>query len=235
MHPKSQLYMSSIQEKYQNILSAIALKLGACGRPSDSVKLLAVCKGQPLESLLELKKLGQEDFGENYVQEWKEKKRQMAAPVRWHFTGRLQTNKVKELVGEIFLFHSIDRLALAQKIDQVASARGVVCQGLVEVSLAGEEQKGGVPVNQLEDFLKQLNSLNHLQLTGLMTLPPLAEDPENSRRYFRQLREIFFDLNQKSIYKSPLHELSMGMSHDFLVAIEEGATWVRVGRALFSG
>src|SRR5262249_28735002 len=154
------------------------------------------------------------------------------ANVRWHFIGHLQTNKVKDLVGPITLFHSIDRSSLAEKIQAEAEKKGVSCRGFVEVNLAQETTKSGVPENRLDSLLKECNRLHHLHIEGLMVIPPLSEDPEQTRPYFRRLREILFDLNRKSVYKNPLRELSMGMSNDYAVAIEEGATWIRIGRAL---
>ena len=228
--------MRTITENYQRIREEIRQTLKACGRPLDAVKLLAVSKGQSAESILELQALGQTAFGENYVQEWKGKKNfpdERIKKIHWHFTGRLQTNKVKDLVGEIRLFHSIDRLKLAQALEEASGKSGIVSYGFIEVDLAQEEAKGGISEDRLEDFLTQLNPLPHLEIVGLMILPPLSEDPEASRPYFRRLREILFDLNQKSIYRSPLTELSMGMTNDYQVAIEEGSTWVRIGRALF--
>ncbi|MFO1518577.1 MAG: YggS family pyridoxal phosphate-dependent enzyme [bacterium] len=227
-------------DPYARILREIEETLQRCGRPAGSVKLLAVTKGQPADAILKLWEQGQRHFGENYVQEWKKKKEEIEretgspSPIHWHFTGRLQSNKVKELVGAIDFFHSIDRTSLAEKINQTAAQRGVICRGFVEVSLAGEENKGGIACEKLEEFIASLNPLTHLKIVGLMGMPPLAEEAEQARPYFRKLREILFDLNRKSLYREPLTELSMGMSHDFKVAIVEGATWVRVGRALFS-
>jgi PLP dependent protein len=227
--------VSSIAENFRRITDEIHSKLKAVNRPEGSVRLLAVTKDQPVESLMTLAELGQGDFGENYVQEWKKKRAllgERAAGFRWHFIGHLQTNKVKDLVGAMTLFHSIDRLFLAEKIEIEAEKKGIPCRGLVEVNLAQEETKSGVPEEKLEELLKGLNSFRHLGIEGLMVIPPLSEDPEQTRPYFRRLREILFDLNRKSVYKNPLHELSMGMSNDYAVAIEEGATWVRIGRAL---
>jgi len=228
--------VSKLSKNYETIQKQIQTCLIKSNRPLDSAKLLAVTKGRSVAEILELAELGQTEFGENYVQEWKKKKEEIKGErgnLNWHFTGRLQTNKVKELVGEITLFHSIDRLKLAKAMDEVAKKKNIHCHGLVEVSLAGEESKGGVPSEKLSEFLKDLNSLENLKITGLMLMPPFSENPEDSRPYFKQLREILFDLNQKSIYKTPLTELSMGMSQDYCVAIEEGATWVRIGRRMF--
>jgi hypothetical protein len=227
--------MASLAENFRRIADEIRSQLKALNRPENSLRLLAVTKDQPVESLLALAQLGQMDFGENYVQEWKKKKTLLEgrdAHFRWHFIGHLQTNKVKDLVGSITLFHSIDRLSLAEKIEDEAEKKGVSCRGLVEVNLARETTKSGVPEEKLDSLLKECNRLPHLKIEGLMLIPPLSEDPEQTRPYFRRFREILFDLNRKSVYKTPLHELSMGMSNDYKVAIEEGATWVRIGRAL---
>lgn len=230
--------MNKISLNYQKVLDTIELSLNQSGRKKDSVKLLAVTKGQSTESILELAKLGQTCFSENYVQEWKEKKEMLQtvsldSPIQWHFTGRLQTNKVKYLIGEIDLFHSIDRLELAEKMNQVAKTRNIVCRGLIELNLGDEQSKAGIHIGNIEKVFDQLNPYENLVILGLMILPPYFEDPELSRPYFKQLREILFDLNRRNLYRENLTELSMGTSHDFQIAIEEGATWIRVGRTLF--
>jgi pyridoxal phosphate enzyme (YggS family) len=224
--------MGDLAEKFHLITEKIRSTLTRVGRSQDSAKLLAVSKGQSLESIRELQGLGQSQFGENYFQEWKSKKENLKG-LHWHFTGSLQTNKVKDLVGEIDYFHSIDRLKLAQALEHYSEKLNLTSRGFLEVSLAEEETKGGIREEKLEELLGQLNSLSHLEIVGLMALPPFFENPEDSRSHFKRLREILFDLNRKNIYRLPLNELSMGMSHDFIVALEEGATWVRIGTALF--
>jgi len=226
----------SLADNFRRIASQIESALKARNRPSGAARLLAVGKDQPAASLRELMGLGQREFGENYVQEWKEKRAALneePVPPRWHFIGHLQSNKVKDLVGEIALFHSIDRFSLAQKIDGEARKKGIVLPGLVELNLGDEASKSGVSEKEVDALFQELNSLPNLSIQGLMVLPPISEDPEATRPYFRRLREILFDLNRKSVYRSPLSELSMGMSNDYLAAVEEGATWVRIGRALF--
>ncbi len=230
--------MNKISLNYQKVLDSIELSLNQSGRKKNSVKLLAVTKGQSTESILELAKLGQTCFSENYVQEWKEKKEtfktfSLQSPIQWHFTGRLQTNKVKYLMEEIDLFHSIDRLELAEKMNQVAKTKNTLCRGLIELNLGEEQTKAGIHVGNIENVFDQLNHYENLNIAGLMILPPYFENPELSRPYFKQLREILFDLNQRNLYREELTELSMGTSHDFPIAIEEGATWIRVGRILF--
>lgn len=230
--------MNQIFANYQKVLDSIQFSLEKSGRDKDSVKLLAVTKGQTVESILELTKLGQICFSENYVQEWKQKtetlqKLSLTQSIKWHFTGRLQTNKVKYLVGAIDLFHSIDRSELAEKIDQVSKTRNVISRGFVELNLGDEKSKGGIDLESIEKVLDRLNRFENLVIVGFMILPPYFDDPELSRPYFKQLREILFDLNRRNLYREELTELSMGTSHDFQIAIEEGATWIRVGRTLF--
>lgn len=230
--------MNHLSITYQKVLSLIQLSLEKRGRLPNSTKLLAVTKKQTVQSIVELFQLGQTYFSENYVQEWKEKKETIKTlypnfPIRWHFTGRIQTNKVKYLIEEIELFHSIDRLELAEKMNQVAKIKNIKCQGLIELNLGEEKSKAGIHLENIEKVFDQLNQYENLSILGLMILPPYFEDPESSRPYFKQLREILFDLNQRNLYREELTELSMGTSNDFQIAIEEGATWVRVGRTLF--
>ncbi len=227
--------MLSVAEKYLRIQSEIEDILRKSGRPPLNTKILVVSKGQEAKTLQELVNVGQEDFGENYVQEWKEKKQSLAnSKVQWHFIGRLQSNKLKYLIGEIALFHSLDRWDLALKMEEVSQKKNVKTSVLIEVDLAQEATKTGVSEEKLKSFVEKLNSLENLELKGLMLFPPLAEDPETSRPYFKHLREILFEFNQKNVYKKPLSELSMGMSNDYLVAVEEGATCLRIGRAIFN-
>ncbi len=224
----------NLKKNYQNLLQEIQNKLLECKRKTNAVQLLIVSKGQTASSLHSLYDLGQVAFGENYVQEWKEKQKSISnLPIEWHFTGHLQSNKLKDLVGKIAYFHSIDRLSVAQEMNKLAEKRQVVCKGFVEVNLAQELSKAGISENKLESFLEDLNSLPFLEIIGLMIIPPASQNPEDSRPYFKHLREILFALNEKKIYKTPLTELSMGMSNDFQIAIEEGATWIRVGRKVF--
>ena len=223
-----------LKNNYQKLLQQIQKKLFECKRKPDSARLLVVSKGQPLPSILALHEFGQHAFGENYVQEWKEKYKQTSnLQVDWHFTGHLQSNKLKDLVGKISYFHSIDRLSIAVEMNKLAEKRQTHCKGFVEVNLGAETSKAGIAENKLEEFLKELNSFRFIEILGLMIIPPASEDPEKSRPYFKHLREILFELNEKKIYKKPLSELSMGMSNDFEIALEEGATWIRVGRKIF--
>jgi pyridoxal phosphate enzyme (YggS family) len=157
----------------------------------------------------------------------------VSVPVQWHFIGHLQSNKVKYLPGKVAMIHSVDRLSLAEEIDRQWGARGLTAEILIEVNLGGESSKSGVHEAELEPLLRRLSALSHLAVRGLMTLPPYCDDPEEVRPYFRRLRELAKRIEALSLPGVVMRELSMGMSHDFAVAIEEGATLVRIGTAIF--
>jgi pyridoxal phosphate enzyme (YggS family) len=175
---------------------------------------------------------GQQLFGENYVQEFVAKAAQLPSSLEWHFIGALQSNKVKSLAGKVALIHSVDRLSLAQEIDRQWGKLGQQAEILLEVNLGDESNKAGSGVGEVLTLVAAISRLPHLRLRGLMALPPFLDDPEAVRPYFRRLRELAIELKQ-ALPELELPELSMGMSHDFEVAIEEGATLVRVGTALF--
>ncbi|SDE03659.1 YggS family pyridoxal phosphate-dependent enzyme [Desulfuromonas thiophila] len=210
-------------------LSAIRQRLEAacrrCGRAPESVQLIAVSKKQPVAAMAAAAAAGQQLFGESYVQEFIDKQQQLDLPLEWHFIGALQSNKVKYLRGRTALIHSVDRWSLAQEIDRQWGRIGQRARILLQVNLAGETSKAGVAPDQLSELASQISTLAHVRLEGLMCLPPYAADPEQVRPWFRQLRQLAATLQ--------LEVLSMGMSHDFEVAIEEGATLIRVGTALF--
>ncbi len=205
----------------------IAAACCRCGRDPSAVRLVAVTKNQPVQSLLRLAGLGVRDIAENRVQEARAKKPALESlPVCWHMVGHLQTNKAREAVRLFDLIHSVDSLRLAREIDVQAKRLGKVQDILLEVHLSGEESKSGIPVPQLAAVLHDVRELTHLRTLGLMGMAPQVADPQQARPYFRRLRELAAGLG--------LHELSMGMSGDFEAAIEEGATMLRIGRALFA-
>lgn len=204
-----------------------------CGREPASVRLVAVSKLQPAAAVIEAASAGQQVFGENYVQELLAKQEEVSAPVEWHFIGALQSNKVKYLQGKVELIHSVDRLSLAQEISRQWGKAGEVAEILIEVHLGDETSKAGVAVAEVETLVRQIAELPNLRIRGLMALPPYCENPEEVRPYFRQLRQLAQQLAALKLPGVSMDELSMGMSHDFAVAIEEGATLVRVGTAIF--
>lgn len=200
-------------------------------------KLICVTKAQPIEKIQQAIEAGETHFGANYSQELVTQSSQLAAKapraIHWHFIGHLQRNKVKQILPLVDLIHSVDSLSLAQEINKRALALGKVQNILIEINLGGESSKTGLSPSAITLLIKELNTLENIQLKGLMCIPPALPDPEHVRPYFKQLREIREDINQKKLYKGPLTELSMGMSQDYEVALEEGSTMIRVGTKIF--
>ncbi|MGQ9687899.1 MAG: YggS family pyridoxal phosphate-dependent enzyme [Desulfobaccales bacterium] len=203
------------------------------GRNPAAVRLVAVTKTVDLERLREAVAAGQTLFGENYVQEAKAKIAALGPGLTWHFIGHLQSNKAKAAVELFELIHSVDRLRLAQALDQAAGRLGKIQDILVQVNLAGEATKSGAAPEEVPELLRKISQLPHLQVLGLMTMPPWFPDPEEARPYFRALRELRDRLRRLKVVEGELPELSMGMTSDFEVAVAEGATLVRLGTAIF--
>ncbi|HHW20109.1 MAG TPA: YggS family pyridoxal phosphate-dependent enzyme [Thermodesulfovibrio thiophilus] len=203
------------------------------GRNPEEIKLIAVTKSQPIDKIIESVDLGLRVFGENKVQEAKqkiEKLNEFNFNIEWHMIGHLQSNKVKEAVRLFEIIHSVDSDKLAILIDKEASKIKKIQRALIQVKLSEEETKYGIKEYAVEEIFKLSKKLKYLQIEGLMTIPPYFVNPEDTRPYFRKLRQIKEELSQKGY---PLQELSMGMSNDFEVAIEEGSTMVRIGTAIF--
>jgi PLP dependent protein len=193
------------------------------------VKLVAVTKTVPAAIISKALSLGLHAFGENRVQEALEKTA-VLPQAEWHFIGRLQTNKAKDVVGSFSLVHSLDRWKLAIALQEAAAKKDIAVNVLVQVSIAGEEQKGGLPPSELHDFLHAVSGLSHLSVQGLMTMPPYTDDPEEMRPYFSKMYRLFSSCAVPGV---SMKYLSMGMSGDFEVAVEEGSNLVRVGSAIF--
>lgn len=234
-----------IANNLQEIRNRIAAAARRAGRDASDVTLVAVSKGQPVERIAEAIAAGQRDFGENYAQEMlahvganlvfapAASGRIQDSPLQWHFIGHLQRNKVKQIIGHSALIHSVDSPELVLEIDKRAAASEKIQPVLIELNLHGESSKTGLAPDRAEMLVSEMNRLPHVDLKGLMTIPPATEDAEEARASFRLLREIRDALNRKNVYKRPLAGLSMGMTHDFEIAIEEGATIVRVGTGIF--
>jgi pyridoxal phosphate enzyme (YggS family) len=204
------------------------------GRDPASIRLVAISKTFPPEAVRAAFAAGQVDFGENRVQEALQKIRETAElHTRWHLVGHLQTNKARKVAGPFAYVHSIDSLDLLRMVDKSAADAKAAPKLLIQVDLAGEATKFGAPEADLPAFVEAAGGLQHAEVVGLMVLPPYAEDPEQARPWFRRLREIRDRLIASGAPPGRLRELSMGMSHDFHVAVEEGATIVRVGTAIF--
>ncbi|QXE92489.1 YggS family pyridoxal phosphate-dependent enzyme [Geomonas subterranea] len=225
--------MSNIAEHLREIRERIAQAAARAGREPEGVRLVAVSKTKPAAAIAEAFGCGQTIFGENYVQELVAKQPELPAGICWHFIGSLQSNKVRQIAGKVDLVHSVDRLSLAREIDRQWGALGKVCDILVQVNISREQTKGGTSSEELLELVRELAQLPHLKIKGLMTMPPFFDDPEGARPYFRKLRELADEVRVAAIPGVEMRELSMGMSGDFEAAIEEGATLVRVGSALF--
>ena len=202
-------------------------------RSRDEVTLIAVSKTKPVSMLEEIYDEGIRDFGENKVQELTEKYETMAKDIRWHMIGHLQRNKVKYLVDKVELIHSVDSLRLAQEISKEAWKKNVEVDILIEVNVAGESTKFGSTAEDTLQLIKEVAMLPAVHIKGLMTIAPFVEDAEENRKYFRQLSQLAVDIAEKNIDNVTMDVLSMGMTGDYQVAIEEGATHVRVGTGIF--
>ena len=210
--------------------------LEACqkvGRSRDEVTLIAVSKTKPVEMLQEIYDANVRDFGENKVQEMCDKIELLPQDIKWHMIGHLQTNKVKYIVGKTELIHSVDSLRLAQEIQKQAVKKDVIVPILVEVNIAQEESKFGISKEETIQLVKEIALLDHVAIKGLMTIAPFVEDPEDNRCYFKAIKELSVDINNQNIDNVHMDILSMGMTGDYTVAIEEGATMVRVGTGIF--
>ncbi len=204
------------------------------GRPPDAVRIVAVSKTFGVGRIREAMGSGQVDFGENYAQEFKAKVDELGSDaLRWHFIGHLQSNKVKFVLPGLHLLHSLDRLSLAEELQKRASAMGKVVDALIEVHTTDEATKTGVPPSDVLAFARSLTGFDHIHVKGLMTMGPFSEDPERARPCFRQVKDLQAVLRREGPDGMMWDELSMGMSEDFPVAIQEGATIVRIGTAIF--
>ena len=215
----------------EEVLSRIAAATDKSGRARDDVQLIAVSKKQEAEKIRAVFDAGQPIFGESRVQEARAKIPLLPSAVRWQFIGHLQKNKIRHALPLFEMFHSIDSLALAQDVQRIAEEEGVRPRVLLEVNVSGEGSKFGFAPDTLREEMETLLQLGRLEVEGLMTIPPLAPDPEETRPYFVMLRELRDELQRE--FAVPLPQLSMGMSNDYAIAIEEGATFVRVGTAIF--
>jgi pyridoxal phosphate enzyme (YggS family) len=223
--------MPNFAERLELIREQIAAAAGRAGRSPDEVTLLAVSKTHPPEAILEALEAGQTLFGESKVQEARAKVPLLPGRARWHFIGHLQKNKIRQALPLFELFHGIDSLELARDLDRIGGEAGLFPRVLLEVNVAGESSKFGFQPARLRSELEELLALERVQIGGLMTIAPYALEPEASRPHFVALRDLRDTLEDE--FRVPLPELSMGMSGDFAVAIEEGSTLVRVGTALF--
>lgn len=225
----------SVAQRLRAIQDRIAAAACRVGRDPAAVRLITVSKGVPLPPMQAAVEAGARIFGESRLQEAVEK---MAAigpreGLEWHFIGQLQRRKVRSVVGAFTLIHSVDSLELAEEVDRRAAGEGLVQRVLIEINVGGETSKTGFAPDAAASALREVSRLPHLAVEGLMTIPPAVDDPEQARPYFRELARLGDSFGRSGLRRSTTVELSMGMSHDFEVAVEEGATYVRVGTAIF--
>lgn len=223
----------TIQENIKAVEDRIAAECQKAGRDPEDVTLIAVSKTKPVEMLREAYEYGCRDFGENKVQELLDKYEEMPRDIRWHMIGHLQRNKVKYIVDKVYLIHSVDSLRLAEEISKEAMKKQVTVKILIEVNVAEEESKYGVRLEEAEELIRAAALLPNICICGLMTIAPCVEDPEENRPIFRSLKKLAVDIKMKNIDNVHMGVLSMGMTGDYEVAIEEGATMVRVGTGIF--
>ena len=223
-----------IAQNIEHTKSKISAACNRASRKTEEVTLIAVSKTKPVSMLEEAYQTGCRDFGENKVQELTEKYEQLPKDIRWHMIGHLQRNKVKYLIGKVHLIHSVDSLRLAQEISKESVKKQVTTSVLLEVNVAGEESKFGLgEADAVIELVKEVSVLPGVRIKGLMTVAPYVENPEENRQYFQVLKQLSVDIMQKNIDNVSMDILSMGMTGDYEVAVEEGASHVRVGTGIF--
>lgn len=223
-----------IYENYKDIQKKIAAACERVGRNPEEVTLIAVSKTKPEEMIQELYDHGVRDFGENKVQEMTAKYESLSKEIRWHLIGHLQRNKVKYIVDKAVLIHSVDSFRLAEAINIEARKRNIIADILIEVNVAQEETKFGLSTEDVLFMVQEISDkLTNVRIKGLMTIAPFVSDPEENRCIFRELKKLSIDINDKNINNVSCDILSMGMSNDYEIAVEEGATHVRVGTSIF--
>ena len=222
-----------IKENLEIVHKKIDDAMSKANRLEGSVTLIDVSKTKPVSMLQEAYDNGERHFGENKVQEIMEKYDALPHDIKWHMIGHLQTNKVKYIADKIYMIHSVDSVKLAQEISKQALKFGRRIPILIEVNIGDEESKFGVKYDECEDFVRSISNLEGISISGLMTVAPIAEKPEDNRPYFARMKQLSVDITEKCIDNVDMSILSMGMTGDYEVAIEEGASYVRVGTGIF--
>lgn len=233
MEGKMENDKDNIRENIRRVESNINLACERTGRMPKDITLIAVSKTKPVSMLMEAYDCGCRHFGENKVQELVDKYEQMPKDIKWHMIGHLQRNKVKYVVDKAYLIHGVDSLRLAEEISKEAIKKNIIAHILVEVNVAGEETKFGTSGEEALALVRKISDLPSIQVEGLMTIAPYVENPEKNREYFKSLYQLSVDISRKNIDNVNMDVLSMGMTGDYEVAVEEGATYVRVGTGIF--
>ena len=222
-----------VTENLKKVEKKIESACTRAGRDRNDVTLIAVSKTTPVEMMREAMQCGIVTFGENKVQEIVEKQKELTEPLDWHMIGHLQRNKVKQVVGRVKRIHSVDSIRLAKQIQLESEKRNITSDILIEVNMAKEESKYGFMPEEVEEAIREISTYPNVKIHGLMTIAPNVSNPEENRVHFRNLHKLLVDINGKNIDNINMNELSMGMTGDYEVAIEEGATYVRVGTGIF--
>ena len=222
-----------VSENLEQVKANIEAACKRVGRDPKDVRLVAVSKTKPISLIEEAIEAGQDTFGENKVQEMCDKMEVLPGNIKWHMIGHLQRNKVKYIAGKVELIHSVDSIRLAKQISDEAQKQSIEIPVLLEVNVAREESKFGFFTEETEDACREISKMPGIRVKGLMTSAPFVDNPEENRIHFRNLKKLLVDINAKNIDNVSMHELSMGMTGDYEVAIEEGATYVRVGTGIF--
>lgn len=225
----------ALQQRIAEVESRIRAACERSGRNRGEINLIAVTKYISLEKMREVLHSGLEHVGENRWQDAREKWEALGQHGTWHFIGHLQSNKVRDVIGRFAYIHSLDRLSLAKELQRRAEARDLTVNCFIQLNISGEQTKHGLPPEKLIEFVQQIKSFDRLHIVGLMTMAPYEAEPEATRPVFRGLRECRDLLNDEAILPYPVTDLSMGMSNDFEIAVEEGATWLRLGSILVGG
>ena len=220
-------------DNFKEVEERIQAACDRAGRKREDVTLIAVSKTKPVEILQEAYDFGTRVFGENKVQEITEKYDVLPKDIHWHMIGHLQRNKIKYIIDKVELIHSVDSVRLAEAIDKEAAKKGIIAKILIEVNVAKEDSKFGLMEEGVFSFVEEVAKFPHIQICGLMTIAPFVENPEENRIYFQRLRKLSVDIEAKKVNNVTMSILSMGMTNDYEIAIEEGATMVRVGTGLF--
>lgn len=222
-----------LKDNYENVENNILSACIKANRDRTEITLISVSKTKPVEMLQEIYNCGSRDFGENKVQEIIEKYPNLPYDIKWHMIGHLQRNKVKNIIDKVNLIHSVDSYRLAEEINIQAKKKNITMPILIEVNVAQETSKFGVSMEDTLALITDISLLENISIQGLMTIAPYVENPEENRTIFRQLKELFIDISKKNIDNVHMNILSMGMTNDYMIAIEEGATMVRVGTGIF--
>ena len=222
-----------LEENLREIERKIQEACKRANRAREDIVLIAVSKTKPVSMLKEVYDLGIRDFGENKVQELSEKYPQMPSDTTWHLIGHLQRNKVKQIIDKVDLIHSVDSIRLAEAIEREAAKKDIIVNILLEVNVAEEESKFGFKVDEVLSAVEQIATFPHVRIKGLMTIAPFVENPEENRSVFAYLQKLSVDIARKNIDNVSVNILSMGLTNDYEVAIEEGATVIRVGTGIF--